>query len=768
MQGLSTAEAKRRLAAIGPNAVEEAKISPVIRIGRRFWEPVPWMLEAAILLQLAIGERIEALIIAALLIFNVALSLVQEGRADAALAALKSRLALKAYARRDGRWCEIAAADLVPRDIIRLSLGGVVPADARILEGAVLLDQSMLTGESMPVEIAQDKTAYAGALVRRGGATAEVTATGARTYFGRTAELVRIAHADSSEQRAMLGVVRNLAVFNGGLVVLLVAYAHSIAMPVERILPLVLTALLASIPVALPATFTLAAALAAQSLTKKGVLLTRLSTIHEAAAVDVLCSDKTGTLTRNELAVTAVRSLQQDLAESDVLALAALASAEGGQDPVDFAVRSASAGLSAGRPAPAVVRFVPFDPARKISEAVVLDRDRIEKSIVKGAPGAVAALAAAPLPSAEIASLTGQGYRVLAVATGTPGAMRLAGLIGLSDPPRSDSRELLDELRALGVGVVMVTGDAAETAAAIAHRIGLAGPVCPAGEIPARIAPERFAVYAGVFPEDKFRLVKAFQREGHVVAMCGDGANDAPALRQAQMGIAVSTATDVAKSAASLVLTEPGLAGIVLAIREGRSAYQRVLSYALNALVKKFELVLFLGIGLVMTGHAVLTPMLMALLLVTGDFITMSLTTDNAIPSSRPDAWRVGYITAAAAALGACMLAFSIGLLAVGWYRLHLGPDGIRTLAFVTLVFVSQVTVYLVRERRHMWRSRPSRWLVLSSLADIGIASTLATAGLLMAPLQPLLILCVLLAAIAFGVLVDLLKPSLFNALRIA
>jgi H+-transporting ATPase len=234
------------------------------------------------------------------------------------------------------------------------------------------------------------------------------------------------------------------------------------------------------------------------------------------------------------------------------------------------------------------------------------------------------------------------------------------------------------------------------------------------------------------------------------------------------MGIAVSTATDVAKSAASLVLTEPGLAGIVLAIGEGRSAYQRVLSYALNALVKKFELVLFLGIGLVMTGHAVLTPMLMALLLVTGDFITMSLTTDNAIPSSRPDAWRVGYITAAAAALGACMLAFSIGVLAVGWYRLHLGPDEIRTLAFVTLVFVSQVTVYLVRERRHMWRSRPSRWLVLSSLADIGIASTLATAGLLMAPLQPLLILCVLLAAIAFGVLVDLLKPSLFNALRIA
>ena len=336
-QGLSSQEAARRLAQIGPNAVVEPHVSPLLRIVRRFWEPVPWMLEAAIVLQLATGERVEAVIIAALLIFNIALGAFQERRASAALAALSSRLALKALVRRDGRWIDILAAGLVPGDVVRLALGGIVPADARVLEGSVLLDQSMLTGESVAVEIGPGKPAYAGALVRRGAATAEITATGPRTYFGKTAELVRIAHAESGEQKAVFGVVRNLAVFNGAVVVLLVAYAHSVAMSVDRIIPLVLTAILASIPVALPATFTLAAALSAQALTKKGVLLTRLSAIHEAASVDVLCADKTGTLTRNELLVTAVKPLKEDLSENDVIAFAALASSNAG-DPVDAAI----------------------------------------------------------------------------------------------------------------------------------------------------------------------------------------------------------------------------------------------------------------------------------------------------------------------------------------------------------------------------------------------------------------------------------------------
>lgn len=766
-QGLTSSEAAVRLARFGPNSVGEAHVSLAARIARRFWEPVPWMLEAAIVLQLAIGERLEACIIAVLLIFNVALGIFQESRAQEALAALKSKLALNAFARRDGSWVEVPAASLVPGDVVRLALGGVVPADVRLLDGSLLLDQSMLTGESIAVEIGAGSTAYASALVRRGLATAEVTATGGRTYFGRTAELVRIAQAPSGEQAAVLGVVRNLAIFNGAIVVLLVAYAHSLAMSVERIVPLVLTALLASVPVALPATFTLAAALSAQVLARKGVLLTRLSAIHEAATVDVLCSDKTGTLTQNALAVAAVVSLSADCPQGDLLALAALASAETKQDPVDAAIRSLA--LARGSPIleRKVLSFTPFDPAAKTSEALILDEHGREVRIVKGAPGAIAALTPfGPEANTTLAALTSQGHRVLALAGGAPGRPALLGLIALSDPPRLDSKALLAQLRSMGVHTVMVTGDAAPTALSVAAAIGLQGPVCPPGAIPDRVTPRDFAVYAGVFPEDKFRLVKALQATGHTVGMCGDGANDAPALRQAPMGIAVSTATDVAKSAASIVLMEPGLEGIVTAIREGRACFQRIRTYTLNALVKKFELVLFLAVGLLMTGHAILTPMLMALLLITGDFLTMALTTDAATPSPQPDLWRMGSFTAAAGILGMVGLAFVIAVVAAGKYRLGYGIAELRTLAFLTLVCAGQATVYVLRERGSLWSSRPGGWLVLSSLLDLSIAGILAMTGTLMAALAPAAIAAVLAGTLLFALVLDAVKKAAFSMLK--
>ncbi|HZV20122.1 MAG TPA: HAD-IC family P-type ATPase, partial [Hyphomicrobiales bacterium] len=372
-----------------------------------------------------------------------------------------------------------------------------------------------------------------------------------------------------------------------------------------------------------------------------------------------------------------------------------------------------------------------------------------------------------PEAIAELDALTRQGYRVLAVAGGPPQQLTLLGLVALSDPPRPDSKELLAELLSIGVHTVMVTGDAAPTAASVAKAIGLEGPVCPPGAVPDSVGPEDFSVYAGVFPEDKFRLVKAFQRKGHTVGMCGDGANDAPALRQAQMGIAVSTATDVAKSAASMVLTEPGLEGIVAAIKEGRSAFQRILSYTLNTLVKKFELVLFLGAGLIMTGHAIMTPMLMALLLITGDFITMSLTTDRATPSSRPDAWQIRSISFAAGILGLAGLIFASGMIAAGKYVWGFGIGELRTLAFVTLVFAGQATVYAVRERKHMWHSPPGGWLVLSSLLDIGIAVILAISGALMEPLPAWTVAAVFAGAIAFAVVLDAVKYVTFKHFKI-
>jgi len=725
------------------------------------------MLEAAIVLELVLGKYVEAGIIAVLLLFNAALGFFQEGRAQATLAALKKRLALTASVHRDGVWKNLPATDLVSGDIVKLSLGGVVAADVKLIEGSVLLDQSMLTGESIGTEASPGFQTFAGALVRRGEAVARVTATGTRTKFGRTAELVRTAHVVSSQQKAVLRVVRNLAVFNGILIIILVAYALAHAMPVSEIIPLVLTAVLASIPVALPATFTLASALGARALAGQGVLPTRLSAVDEAASIDVLCADKTGTLTRNQLSVTTVRPMP-GFDESHILTMAALASSDGGQDPVDGAIRSAASQKVAANP-PKLTHFKPFDPATKMSEATATDPSLGTLRIIKGAFSVVSVLAV-PSPTATAAAneLEAKGFRVLAVAAGPPAAMQLMGLIALSDPAREDSAALVTELKSLGIRTVMVTGDAPATAAIVAHAVGLDGALCLPGPIPSDVRPESFAVFAGVLPEDKFKLVKAFQKTGNIVGMCGDGANDAPALRQAQMGIAVSTATDVAKSAAGVVLTNPGLAGIVAAVKEGRITFQRILTYTLNSVTKKIVQVLFLGVGLIMTGHAILTPMLMIIVMMVGDLLGMSLTTDNVRPSLLPNSWRIGNLTIAGIFLGASELVFCVGVLAIGHFRMGLGIATLQTLAFFTLVCGNQATTYAIRARGRIWASpHPSRWLVSSSFADVLIAATLAGCGWLMMPLPLWVVGSVLAGAIAFAFVLDLVKVSVFGRLKI-
>src|SRR5580704_12503681 len=375
-----------------------------------------------------------------------------------------------------------------------------------------------------------------------------------------------------------------------------------------------------------------------------------------------------------------------------------------------------------------------------------------------------------PSPDASTTAnqLEAQGFRVLAVAVGPPEAVKLAGIIALSDPPRTDSAALITELHTLGVRTVMVTGDAPATAAIVAHAVGLDGVVCPPGPIPNDVRPENFAVFAGVLPEDKYKLVKAFQKGGHTVGMCGDGANDAPALRQAQMGIAVSTATDVAKSAAGMVLTEPGLAGIVAAVKEGRITFQRILSYTLNSITKKVVQVLFLAVGLVMTGQAILTPLLMVLVMITGDFLGMSLTTDNVRPSAGPNAWRIGNLTVAGVAMGIGELIFCVSVLAFGFYRLGYGIDTLRTLTFVVIVFGNQATTYTNRERQRLWSSRPSSWLIASSVVDLLIASILAIGGIAMEPLPISAVFGTLALAVAFAILLDFVKIPILRRLNIA
>ena len=767
--GLSSAEARRRLAAQGPNATPDAATHPLRMVLGKFLAPVPCLLEAAIVLQLVLGEYAEAAVIAGLVVFNAALGLIHEGRAQATIAALKSRLALRASARRDGAWTDIPAAELVAGDVVKLSLGAIVAADMRLVAGDVLLDQSMITGESLPVEAGPGAATFTGALVRRGEAVAEVTATGPRTKFGRAVELVRVAHATSTQQKAIFRVVVNLAALNGVVAAGLIAYAYAIAVPVAELIPLILLAVLATVPVALPATFTLATALGAQALARRGVLPTRLSAVDEAASMDVLCSDKTGTLTLNELAVTRVRALP-GFDEARVLDLAALASSEGGQDPVDRAVRAAAAATqgSPGTP-PRLIAFVPFDPARKLSEATIESAGGTRLNVVKGAFATIAGHCA-PAPEAEAAAtaLELQGYRVLGVACGPPGSLRMAGLLALSDPPRADAAPCIAALDRLGVKVVMITGDAPATAGVIARAVGLTGEAYPPGPLSANIKADRFALFAGMLPEDKFRLVKALQGAGHTVGMCGDGANDAPALRQAQIGIAVSTATDAAKSAAGIVLTEPGLSGIVASVREGRITFQRILTYTLRSIVHKVRQVLFLAIGLVITGHAILTPMLMVLSMITGDFLAMSATTDNVRPSARPNTWQIGRLTVAGVVLGLCDLAFCAGVLAIGKYALGLSVAGLQTLTLVTLACSGQAIFYVVRERRRIWSSRPSAIVILCSVADLLIIPTLAVRGILMTPLPVGVVAAIFAGCVALAFALDEVKAATFARLGMA
>lgn len=766
-EGLTTAKAQERRRRYGPNAVAEERLHPLFLFLHKLWGPVPWLLEAAVVLQLGLGAYVEAAVVGGLLLFNAILGFIQEGRAGAALAALKKGLAPTALVRRDGQWVRLPASELVPGDAIRLPLGALVPADAVIASGSVMVDQSMLTGESVPVDATTGSQLYAGSLVRRGQAIAEVKATGSNTYFGRAAELVRVSRSASTEQAAILGAARNLGIVNGTVAVLLIIYAWAVALPFADLIRLALTMLLATIPVALPATFALSAALGAQRLARHGVLLTRLSAAHEAAAMDVLCADKTGTLTRNELEVVEV-SAMPGFDDERVLALAVLASSEADQDPIDAAIRAAAVKAKVSGTSERLVRFVPFDPATKMSEAFAIDRERNELRIIKGAFEAIVKMADLPADARRMVDeLAERGHRIIAVAVGSPASLRLAGLIAVSDPPRDDSAGLVATLQDMGVRTVMVTGDSAVTAAAIARKVGIAGTACP----PERFADERSAddcaVFARVVPEEKHRLVKALQSHGHVVGMCGDGTNDAPALRQAQIGIAVSSATDVAKAAAGMVLTEPGLAGIVSAVREGRTGFQRLLAYTLNMMVKKIEIVLFLAVGLFLTGHAILTPVLMVLMMVTNDFLSMSLTTDRSSFLPSPAAWRMRNITAASIALGMCKLGFSTALLALGEFQGGLGPGESQTLALVILVFGNQALLYVLRERRRMWSSRPSSWVLASSAADIAIVSLLALSGTLMEPLSWRALAAVFVFAAGFALLLDQIKLQVMSAFKV-
>ena len=765
-RGLTREEASARLRQYGANSVREAKSHLFLAIAQKFWAPVPWMLEATIVLEVILGKRPEAVIIGVLLIFNAGLGLVQENRAQNALALLRKRLPVKARVRRDGQWQALAAEELVPGDFVHVRMGDLMPADVRLADGHILLDQSTLTGELLPIEAGPERTAFAGSVVIRGEGSGEVIATGGRTYFGKTAELVRTAKTVSHLQTIIFTIVKYLVILDGVLVLIILVYSRFAHLPMVEMLSFALMLLVASVPVALPATFTLATALGSLELAADGVLVTRLSAIEEAAAMEVLCSDKTGTITQNRLAVTTLQPYAA-YAEDDLLRFAMLASDEASQDPIDLAILTAARAHGVDPAGWKRLELIPFEPASKLSE-VILSQGGGRFRAIKGAPGAVAGrVKGAPDYSADVERLAEQGCRVLAIAAGPDDDLQFVGLLALEDPPREDSEKVIASLHDLGVRVMMVTGDGLPTARAVACRVGIGGRAAEPKALENEATDEVLQgnVFAGVYPEDKFHLVRALQKGGMVTGMTGDGVNDAPALKQAEVGIAVANATDVAKAAASLVLTNSGLTDILAAVKTSRRIYQRMLTYTLNKIIKTVEIAFFLSVGVMLTRSFIITPLLIVLLLFTNDFVTMSIATDAVSYSQQPDRWHIRSLVLAGFVLGSLVLVLSFGIFLAGRYWLQLPLPQLQTLVFVTLVFTGQGTVYLVRQRHHFWKSRPSKWLLLSSAADIAVVSVLATCGILMEAIRPQLVFTLLIVSACYLVAVDLVKISLLRKL---
>ena len=763
--GLSSAEAQVRLQQFGPNAMPEEHRQPLQAFLRKLWGPVPWMLEVSIVLELIIGHFTQAIIISLLLIFNAVISFLQENRAQNALALLQKRLTIQVRVLRDNAWQLLTADRLVPGDVVHLRMGDFVPADLKLSDGHLSVDQSTLTGETLPVELGPGDRANAGSTVQRGEATAEVTVTGAKTQFGKTAELVQVAKTASHLETTILGIVKYLGVLDVLLVVGVLIYAALTALPLVDVIPFALMLLIASVPVALPATFTLASALGSQELAKHGVLVTRLSAIEEAAGMDVLCSDKTGTITQNQLVLAAIHA-EPAFTEDEVLRWAALGSDAASQDPIDLAILKAAEDRHLLDGQAKRLSFLPFDSSTKRTEATVAIDQRVLR-IVKGFPPAVTELVGKGSdPSRAVADLAARGQRVLAIAVGEENDLQLAGLIGLYDPPREDSAKLIRSLKEeLGVRVVMITGDTLETARAVAAEVGLGDKACAAEAIRQASTKDELScdVVAGVLPEDKFHLVQAFQRAGHVVGMTGDGVNDAPALKQAEVGIAVSSATDVARAAASAVLTEPGLANVWSAVTIGRQIYQRMLTYTYNKIIKTFQIVLFLSFGLFLTGTFVITPRLVVLLLFTNDFATMSLAADRVSYSRRPDRWHIRPLVIGSLVLAVAWLFFAFGVYAVGREVFRLPLDGLQTLVFVMLVLTGQANIYLVRERDHFWKSMPGRPLLISTLVDLLLVFVFASQGILMAPIAPALLVGLLILTALYAVGLDVVKIQVFR-----
>jgi len=772
--GLTSAEVVKRLKVHGYNVVEEKHESAVIDFLKRLWNPMAWLLEIAIALSFVIGHFVEGLIILALLLINTFIGFKHSRVSTKALELLKSKLRPTARVLRDDSWISVDIKEVVPGDVVLLNIGDLVPADGILFEGSVEVDESMLTGESLSVEKKVMDRLYAGSTIRHGRGKIVVIATGSKTYFGRTVELVRIARPKSHQQEVMLQITKYTMLL--GLVVMITsiiyAFFMNITNEVGKLLILSISILMGAVPVALPTVLSIMQAVAAVEMAHRGVLVTRLDAVEDASMVTVMCMDKTGTITMSKLFIVDVKSFS-DLTAEDVLRLAYMATAEASDNPIDKVIHEyvESKGFI---PAYKVIEYKPFSPELKRSEALVEYNGRVIK-VALGAPQVIASIAnddenTAKLYNEVLEEYSRRGFRALGVAFGKD-KLKIAGLIAIADPPRPESSNLIKKLKDSGLKIVMITGDNRLIAKEVANRVGIGTNVYSINEVKTngKLADDIVSAdaIAEVFPEDKYYIVKKFQEVGHRVGMTGDGVNDAPALKQAELGIAVSNATDIAKSAASVVLTKPGLEGIVDIIYTSRRVYQRVLTWMVNKIVKTIQFTLLAALTFLWMRQDILTLMGMTLLIFANDFATMSLATDNVHPMPRPGKLNVKNIIITSSLIGVWLVVFGALALYIGEYIFNYSVKELQTLMLLVLVFSSQFRVLVVRERKQFYKSRPSKELIFSIIGILISFTLLGIFGIIITPISAVGVLFILLYSIATTLSIDFIKTLIFKAYQI-
>jgi H+-transporting ATPase len=748
-QGLSGAEAQKRLTQYGPNEIVEKKTNEVLKFLGYFWGPIPWMIEAAVILSGIVRHWLDFFIILLLLASNAVVGFWEEHQAGNAIAALKARLAVKAKVLRDGKWANPKASELVPGDVVRLRLGDIVPADARLLAGdPVEVDQSALTGESLPVTCKPGGAVFSGSILRQGEIDAMVYATGTNTYFGKTAQLVQEAHTVSHFQRAVLKIGDYLIVLAVALVVLILVVALFRGDPVLTTLEFCLVLLVAAIPVAMPTVLSVTMAVGARLLAKKEAIVTRLSAIEELAGVDVLCSDKTGTLTQNKLTLGDPFSVN-NIPADQVILWAALASRAEDKDTIDLAVIGGVKDDKALK-GYQVLHFQPFDPVHKRTEATVKGGDGKQFFVAKGAPQVILEMSdnageVKPAVEKAVNEFAGRGFRSLGVARADQeGKWQFAGVLPLFDPPRVQAKATIASARQMGVDVKMVTGDQIAIARETSRALGLGTNILDAsglGDIKhhetaqAAEAIEKADGFAQVFPEHKFHIVDVLQQRGHIVGMTGDGVNDAPALKKADCGIAVSGATDAARAAASIVLLAPGLSVIIDAIKESRRIFQRMNSYAMYRIAETLRVLFFMTLAILVFNFYPLTAVMIVMIALLNDGAILSIAYDNVHYKDKPEAWNMRLVLAISTVLGFIGVIAAFGLFYLGERVFHLDRGHIQTLMYLKLSVAGHLTIFLTRTRGPFWSIRPAKILWMAVLGTQTIATLIAVYGLFMTPL---------------------------------